>query len=57
MSINMELMKQKLAALRGEGTRDNGPSHWFKPEEGDQDIRIVPTADGDPLKEMFFLGV
>jgi hypothetical protein len=54
MSINMELMRQKLAALRGEGTRDNGPSIWFKPEEGDQDIRIVPTNDGDPLKEMFF---
>jgi hypothetical protein len=34
--------------------RDSGTSHWFKPDEGDQDIRIVPTADGDPLKEMFF---
>jgi|TARA_B100000686_G_scaffold175381_1_gene182392 hypothetical protein len=54
MSINMELMKQKLASLRGEGTGDRGPSIWFKPDEGDQDIRIVPTADGDPLKEMYF---
>ena len=25
-------------------------SVWFKPEEGDTDIRIVPAADGDPLK-------
>ena len=52
MSINMELMKKKLAALRGEGSGES--SIWFKPDEGDQDIRIVPTADGDPLKEMFF---
>ena len=52
MSINMDLMRKKLAALRGEGT--NEQSIWFKPDEGDQDIRIVPTADGDPLKEMYF---
>ena len=54
MSIDMELMRQKLANLRGEGNSDNGPSVWFRPDEGDQDIRIVPTADGDPLKEFFF---
>ncbi len=53
MSINMELMRKKLAALRGEGTKD-ATSVWFKPDEGDTDIRILPTSDGDPLKEMFF---
>jgi hypothetical protein len=53
MGINMELMRKKLAALRGEGKSDR-TSVWFKPEEGDTDIRIVPTADGDPLKEIFF---
>ena len=52
MSINMELMRKKLATLRGEGTREQ--SVWFKPDEGDQDIRIVPSPDGDPLKEMYF---
>ena len=50
----MDLMKQKLAALRGEGKYNDGPSIWFKPDEGDQDIRIIPTNDGDPLKEFFF---
>ena len=54
MGINMELMRRKLASLRGEGTRDKGNSVWFKPDEGDTDIRIVPMNDGDPLKEMFF---
>ncbi len=43
MSINMELMRKKLAALRGEGDREQ--SVWFKPDEGDQDIRIIPTSD------------
>ena len=53
MSINMELMRKKLAVLRGEGEgRENSP--WFKPEDGEVDIRIVPAPDGDPLKEMYF---
>lgn len=54
MSINMELMRKKLAILRGEGKRDAGDSIFFKPDEGDQDIRIVPANDGDPLKEIHF---
>ena len=54
MGIDMELMRRKLASLRGEGNKDNGNSPWFKPDEGDTDIRIVPSSDGDPLKEMFF---
>ena len=53
MAINMDLMRRKLAALRGDNKGDS-TSVWFKPEEGDTDIRIVPTKDGDPLKEMFF---
>jgi hypothetical protein len=52
MSINMELMKKKLAQLRGE--YDKEQSAWFRPDEGDQDIRIVPSTDGDPLKEVHF---
>jgi len=52
MSINMELMKKKLATLRGDGDTEN--SVWFKPQEGETVIRIVPSADGDPLKEMHF---
>tara|TARA_B100001123_G_scaffold74689_5_gene84313 strand:+ start:41305 stop:42075 length:771 start_codon:yes stop_codon:yes gene_type:complete len=53
MGINMELMRKKLAALRGNGG-DAKSSIWFKPDEGDTDIRIVPMKDGDPLKEMHF---
>ena len=53
MGINMELMRKKLSALRGNGKSDSA-SVWFKPDEGDTDVRIVPTADGDPLKEVHF---
>jgi len=53
MGINMELMRKKLASLRGE-TKNTTSSVWFKPDEGDTDIRIVPASDGDPLKEVFF---
>ena len=54
MAIDMELMRRKLASLRGNDRGSAQASHWFKPDEGDTDIRIVPTNDGDPLKEMFF---
>ena len=53
MSINMELMRKNLAHLRGDDKGDAN-SVWFRPDEGEQDIRIVPSGDGDPLKEMHF---
>jgi hypothetical protein len=40
MGINMELMRKKLSALRGNGKSDS-TSVWFKPDEGDTDVRIV----------------
>ena len=52
MGINLDKMREKLAALRGEGK--GGDSVFWRPEDGEQDIRIVPTADGDPFKEMWF---
>ena len=51
MGINLDKMREKLSSLRGEGNAD---SVFWRPEDGDQDIRIVPTADGDPFKEMWF---
>ena len=54
MGINMELMRKKLTRLRNNGKDDSSTSVWFKPDEGETTIRIVPSNDGDPLKEMFF---
>lgn len=55
MAVNIELMRKKLARLKGEIKDDNKKtSVFFSPEEGETDIRIVPTSDGDPLKEIHF---
>ena len=54
MSINMELMKEKLATLRGEFSKSSASDVWWRPDEGETIIRIVPTSDGDPFKEVYF---
>jgi|TARA_R110000822_G_scaffold31433_6_gene90941 hypothetical protein len=51
MAINMDKMKQKLESLQGNG---NKKSAFWRPQDGEQVIRIVPTADGDPFKEYWF---
>ena len=53
MSINMELMKQKLSSLRGEFEK-KGDDVWWRPDDGETVIRILPTEDGDPFKEAYF---
>ena len=54
MGINMELMRRKLASLRGDNKGNGQNSVFFKPDEGDQTIRMITPKDGDPLKEIFF---
>tara|TARA_Y100000593_G_scaffold52353_1_gene98366 strand:- start:1559 stop:2335 length:777 start_codon:yes stop_codon:yes gene_type:complete len=54
MGINMELMRRKLASLRGDNKGNGQTSVFFKPDEGDQTIRMITPKDGDPLKEVFF---
>jgi len=50
MGIDIERMRAKLAALKNKG----GSNVFWKPQDGEQTIRIVPTADGDPFKEFWF---
>ena len=52
MAIDFAKMKAKLDALQGNGSKKNNV--FWKPQDGDQTVRIVPTADGDPFKEMWF---
>jgi len=47
----MDKMKQKLESLQGNG---NKKSAFWRPQDGEQVIRIVPTEDGDPFKEYWF---
>ena len=51
MGINLDKMREKLSSLRGDGNAD---SVFWRPDDGEQTIRIVPTADGDPFKEKWF---
>ena len=52
MGLDLNKMKAKLAALKGNG--GGGTSIFWKPQEGEQTIRIVPTEDGDPFKDYHF---
>lgn len=49
--LDIKKMKEKLSQLNNKG---GGSSSFFKPVEGTQNIRIVPTADGDPFKAFHF---
>ena len=53
MAINLEAMKAKLEASRNGGQKKENSTKW-RPQEGDQTIRILPTEDGDPFKEFHF---
>ncbi len=51
MGIDLAKMRAKRDALENRG---NGQSVFWRPEDGEQTIRIVPTPDGDPFKEYWF---
>ena len=52
MAINIEEMRAKLNASKT-GKRESNSTKW-RPTQGDQTIRILPTSDGDPFKEFHF---
>ena len=53
MALDMAKMKEKLQNLES-GGKSKQDQVWWRPQEGDQDIRIVPTEDGDPFKVYHF---
>jgi hypothetical protein len=54
MGLNIEAMRAKLNASKN-GTKPTGKSStMWRPKAGDQNIRILPTADGDPFREFHF---
>ena len=52
MGLDMNKMKAKWGKFKNGGA-SNGGRTW-KPEEGEQTIRIVPTKDGDPFRDFYF---
>ena len=53
MAIDLKKMRGKLDALQNRGGGDSRKNFW-RPSDGEQTIRIVPTADGDPFKDFHF---
>jgi hypothetical protein len=52
MGIDLKKMRQKLADLHNRG--GNGGARFWKPSEGENVVRILPTKDGDPFKHFHF---
>jgi hypothetical protein len=52
MALDMKKMREKRNALKGKG--GGNKNLFWKPQDGDQTIRILPTSDGDPFKEYWF---
>jgi len=50
MALNLDLMRDKLNSLNGKGDKKD----FWRPQDGENNIRIVPTPDGDPFKEHWF---
>lgn len=53
MGIDLDKMRQKHAALTNRGG-GGGDDHFWKPEEGTHQIRLVCPADGDPFFEAYY---
>ncbi len=51
MAIDISKMKEKMSALQNKGSKK---SEFWRPQEGDNTIRILPSEDGDPFKEHYF---
>jgi len=51
MAIDFNKIKARKSALENRG---NGRSVFWRPQDGEQTIRLVPTADGDPFKDFWF---
>ena len=51
MALNLDKMRSKLNKVTGADRKNND---FWRPEEGENNVRIVPTPDGDPFKEFFF---
>ena len=54
MALNLEAMRAKLNASKNGGKPTGKNSTMWKPKAGDQNIRILPTSDGDPFREFHF---
>jgi len=52
MAIDMNKMRVRQDALKNGGKRNN--NNFWKPEEGEQTIRLVCPSNGDPFRDFWF---
>ena len=52
MGIDLAKIQGRLDNLNTKGGK--GYENFWRPQDGEQSIRIVPTADGDPFKDFWF---
>ena len=52
MAIDMNKMRARQTALKNKG--GDGNNQFWRPQEGEQTIRIVTPADGDPFRDFWF---
>jgi len=48
----MDKMRARMEALQGNG--NNKKNNFWKPQEGEQTIRLVAPSDGDPFRDYWF---
>jgi hypothetical protein len=51
MAIDMSKMKERMNALKNNGNTSN---KFWKPQEGEQVVRLVPPSNGDPFRDYWF---
>lgn len=52
MGLDLTKMRAKYQKLRSKG--GGNKDIFWRPQDGEQTIRILPTPDGDPFKEYWF---
>ena len=52
MAIDLAKMRKKYQQLQSKG--NGGKDVFWRPNEGEQTLRILPTPDGDPFKDYWF---
>ena len=51
MAIDMNKMRARQQALKNKGGEKN--NQFWRPQEGEQTVRIVTPADGDPFRDFW----
>jgi len=51
MTIDMKAMRDRMKTLK---SKNGNSANFWRPQDGEQTIRIVPTSDGDPFKDYWF---